>query len=172
MRVFGRQVSKWWLLLLLPILVVGCPILLGLFFAGNNLAGAILGPPAIWNRPIHTPSQDELVGRYVESERHSDRPKTGPDAALELRSDGTMTASALPVDLGPMTTTCILSGPGTWRAPGGDQIILYPTSDGTPGTCESGGYSFLEVASRSNPYTLYWVLGDPDSGDGIWLKRQ
>jgi hypothetical protein len=171
MRVFGRQVSKWWLLLLLPILIVGSPVLLMLFFAGNHLAGAIVGPPAIWNRPIHTPSQDELVGRYVESERHWDRPKAGPNAALELRSDGTMAVSALPNDS--ITSTCILSGSGTW-SPGYDQRIdLFVTSDRSPGTCESGGYSsFLDIAGRSKPYSLYWVLGDPDSGTGVWLKRQ
>jgi hypothetical protein len=69
MRFFGRQVSKWWLLLLLPIATLGVLMLPFLFFAGNNLAGAIIGPPAIWNRPFEAPAHADLVGRYVETKR-------------------------------------------------------------------------------------------------------
>jgi hypothetical protein len=168
MRAFGRQISKWWLV---PVLIVCSPVLLTFFLLGNNLAGAIFGPPAIWDVPYHHPSQDDLAGKYVEKERHWDRAKTGPDALFELKRDGTMTVRDLPADFG--MSQCVLSGFGTWRTSGGQDIGLDFTSDGAPGICESGWYaSALEVAGHSKPYRLYWVLGDPDSGTGIWFKRQ
>jgi len=171
MRVFGRNLSNWWLLLLVPLLVASFPVLLILFFAGNNLAGAIIGPPAIWNRTWQSPPRGDLVGRYLESERNWDRAKTGPDAALDLRSDGSMSVSFLPDDS--ITSSCVLSGTGKWTGPDEDQKIdLSVNSDGAPGSCESGSYSSLEIVGHSKPYTLYWVLGDPDSGTGIWLRRQ
>ncbi len=171
MQVFGRPISKWWLILLVPVLVVGAPMLLILFFAANNLARAIIGPPAIWNRPRHTPLREDLIGRYVESERHWDRAKTGPDAVLELKSDGTMRVRALPNDS--ITSTCTLSGSGRWTGPDENQHLdLMVTSDNAPASCESGSYSFLEIAGRSKPYDLYWVLGDPDSGTGVWMRKQ
>jgi hypothetical protein len=171
MQVFGRKFSNWWLLVLPPILLVCSPVLLILFFAANNFAGAIVGPPAIWNRTRHSPPREDLVGRYVESERHWDQPKIGPDATLDLKSDGSMNVRALPEELG--TTSCTLSGAGKWSGPDEDQKLdLNVISDGSPGSCESGSYSFLELAGQSKPYSLYWVLGDPDSGTGIWLKMR
>jgi hypothetical protein len=170
-RLFSRQISNWWLLLLVPVVLISLPVLLICFFAANNLIGAIIGSPAIWNRPPHSPPREDLVGRYVESERHWDRSKNGPDAALELNKDGSMRVSNLPEDV--ITSTCILSGSGRWSGPDEDQNIhLIVTSDGSPGACASGSWVFLEVARRSKPYDLYWVLGDPDSGTGIWLKKQ
>jgi hypothetical protein len=47
MRIRGKHISRWWLLLIAPALIVAFPALLMLFFMANNLAGAILGPPAI-----------------------------------------------------------------------------------------------------------------------------
>jgi hypothetical protein len=170
MRVFGRQVSKLWLLLLLPLGVLALPVMLTLFFAANNLAGAIIGPPAIWNRPSQPPDEADLVGRYVETKRVWDGKEDHVKATLELNRDGTMTVRGLPDDR--ITSVCNLSGSGTWRVDG--QVIdLNFASDGTPGACESvnvGGNP--QIASRSRPYRLYWILGDPDSGTGIWLDRQ
>ena len=82
-----------------------------------------------------------------------------------------MEVESLPVDS--ITSSCILSGTGQWSGPDEDQKLdLIVTSNGPPGSCESGSYSFLELVGHSKPYGLYWVLGDPDSGTGIWLKKQ
>jgi hypothetical protein len=43
MKILGRHISKWWLLVIPPVLVLGCPLLLMIVFMGNGLAGAILG---------------------------------------------------------------------------------------------------------------------------------
>jgi hypothetical protein len=171
MRVFGKQFSNWWLLLILPSLIICAPFLLILFFAANNFAGAIIGPPAIWNRTWNSPPRADLIGKYVESERHWDQPGPYSRVALELRADGSMSVSALPNDS--ITSTCILSGTGTWRGPDADQKLdLVYTSDGAVGSCKSDSYPFLELAGHSKPYELYWVLGDPDSGTGIWLRKR
>jgi hypothetical protein len=169
MRAFGRSFSKRWLLVLPAILLVCSPLLLFLFFVGNNLAGAIIGPPVIWNRPRHTPRREDILGHYEESERNWDRPKSGPDAMLDLKGDGSMTVRALPNEFG--GTTCTVSGTGRWRGPDEDaRLDLDVVSDGSPGSCKSDSYASIELAGQSRPYSLYWVLGDPDSGTGIWLK--
>lgn len=168
MRVFGKQVSNLWLLLLLPIAVLVFPLMLPLIFVVSNLAGAIIGPPAIWNRPSHSPAESDLVGRYVETKRVWDGKDDHVKATLELRIDGTMIVRGLPDDR--ITNVCNLSG--TWRVD--DQVIdLNFISDGTPGACGSESMAGNpQIAGRSSPYKLYWVLGDPDSGTGLWLTRQ
>lgn len=171
MQVFGKKISNWWLLGLSIILLVCSPVLLILFFAANSFAGAAIGPPVIWHRTWHSPPREDLVGRYRESERHWDQSKTGPEATLELRSDGSMSVRALPEEF--RTTTCILSGTGKWNGPDEDQKLdLNLISDGSPGSCDSASYSLLELTGHSKPYGLYCVLGDPDSGTGIWLRKQ
>ena len=140
-------------------------------FAGNNFIGAIIGPPAVWERTHHSPPREDIVGRYKESKRTWDQAKSGPDAMLELRGDGSMAVEALPEDS--ITSTCILSGTGQWEGPNEDQMLyLVVNSNGAPGSCRSGSYGPLELAGHSKPYGLYWVLGDPDSGTGIWFKQQ
>ena len=171
MQVGGRQFSKWWLLLLIPLFLASAPVLLILFFAGNDLIGAIIGPPAMWERTHNSPPREELVGRYKESKRTWDRPQNGPDAMVELREDGSMEVESLPDDS--ITGSCMLSGMGQWSGPDEDQKLdLIVTSNGAPGSCESGSYPFMELVGHSKPYGLYWVLGDPDSGTGIWFKKQ
>ena len=98
MHLLGKQISKWWLALLVPLLLCSLPFLLILFFAANNLAGALLGPPAIWNRPWHTPSREDVVGSYIETERHWDHAETKSKATLVLKEHGAMLVSELPMD--------------------------------------------------------------------------
>jgi hypothetical protein len=172
MQILGRRISKWWLLLLLPLAVISSPLLLILFFAGNNLAGAILGPPAIWSRPIHTPLHLDLVGQYRESTRHVDQKASASKAILDLNADDSMSVTAIPYEsFG--NRTCVLSGRGRWGGPDHDnKINLIYESDRTQGACESGSYPYLEVVGHAKPYGLYWVIGDPDSGTGVWLKTK
>jgi hypothetical protein len=170
MKISGRSISNWWLLLIPPLLIISSPLLLMLFFMGNNVAGAIFGPPAIWNRPWQNPARADLAGEYSESERHLDHDSAFPSASLTLNADGSMAVANLPYEFG--ETSCTLSGKGNWSGPDGNQVIeLVLTSDRSPGSCESSSYSFLEVAGRFKPYSLYWVIGDPDSGTGVWFKR-
>jgi hypothetical protein len=172
MRVLGRRFSNWWLLLLVPVLLVvllPVPAFMSLLI-GSHMLAAIVGPPAIWNMPLHAPVRADLVGRYVESERHWYGPKAQTRAALELRSDGTMTVNDLPVDFA--SSTCTLSGIGTWTGPDTDRHLhLVLPSNESGDACQSGDYPLVEIAGHSKPYELYWVLGDPDEGTGVWLKR-
>ncbi len=170
MRILGKERSKWWLVVV-PLLILLCsPLLLMLFFAANDFAGAIVGPPVIWNRPWHTPTHLDLVGRYSESERRAGSETPSGAASLTLRSDGSLTVDDLPEELG--KSSCLLSGGGRWSGPDADdRVTLDFVSNGRPGTCDSGSYAFIEIAGQSKPYSLYVVLGDPDSGTGIWLKR-
>ena len=170
MRILGRQSSNWWLLSIPPLLFVAAPALLMLFFLGNNLAGAVFGPPAIWNRTWHSPPRLDIVGEYSESERHLDHDNGRPPARLTLGADGSMIVNNLPFEFG--TDSCILTGKGSWSGPNEEQEIdLNVVSDGSPGSCASDSYSFLQLAGHSRPYRFYWVVGDPDSGTGIWFHK-
>ena len=173
MRVFGKHISAWWLLLAVPLLVLGAPVLLMGFFAANNLAGAVFGPPAIWERPTNTPAYQDIVGEYQETTRRTRNDRLhGTPASLTLRADGSMVVEGLPYEFYP--NTCTISGTGRWEGPHGDeqQIYLFVTSKEGTGLCASGEYAMLEITGRSNPYGLYWIIGDPDSGNGVRLLRR
>jgi hypothetical protein len=80
----------------------------------------------------------------------------------------------LPVEEYP--NTCVLSGTGQWVIPSGSpgdyRVGLVVNADGKANSCKSGEYPYFIVAGQSKPYHLYWVVGDPDSGTGVWLKRE
>jgi hypothetical protein len=160
------------MLLAIPILILGAPVLLMGFFAANNLAGAILGPPAMWERPSSTPPNQDIAGEYQESFRQTGDQTHGKAASLTLWADGTMAVDGLPYEFYPKT--CTVSGTGRWNGPDGEdqQIYLVVTSKDGPGVCASGEYPGLEVTGRSKPYGLYWVIGDPDSGTGVRLSHK
>jgi hypothetical protein len=160
------------MLLAVPLLVLSAPVLLMGFFAANNFAGAIFGPPAIWERPTNTPAYQDIVGEYQETARQTEDQAHGNPASLTLRADGTMVVEGLPYEFYPKT--CTITGIGRWEGPRGDyqQIYLVVTSKEGPGLCASGGYGGLEVTGRSNPYSLYWIIGDPDTGYGVRLSRK
>lgn len=167
MRIVGRSISAWWLLLLAVLCVLSLPLLLILFFAANNVAGAMLGPPALWNRPWHAPAPAALIGRYSESER---RWMWSPPAALEIRSDGSASAWNLPAEVG--LRTCVISGAGSWSGPDQEgQVRIDFAKSVTTGPCQATetAYASFAVAGHSQPYSLYLVIGDPDSGSGIWF---
>jgi hypothetical protein len=168
MQVFGKKFSNWWLLALIPFAGIALPMLLMGFFMANNFAGAMFGPPAIWNRSWHMPPRTDLVGGYIESERHLDASSPSSSASLTLQADGSMTVANLPADFG--TSTCILSGQGHWEGPDEGGIRLDIVSDQRAGSCQSGSYAGLELAGHSKPYRLYWIVGDPDSGTGVWFR--
>jgi hypothetical protein len=169
-QAYGKRFSNWWLLALVPIGLIALPVLLMGFFMVNNLAGALFGPPAIWNRTWRVPPREELVGHYMEAERHLDESRPPAPASLTLQTDGSMTVANLPADFG--TSTCTLSGRGSWAGPDDDGIRLTVVSDEHPGSCQTGSYAGLELAGHSRPYRLYWIVGDPDSGTGVWFRRR
>lgn len=94
MQVFGKKFSNWWLLVLQPILLLCSPVLLILFFAANNFAGAIIGPPAIMEpyAALATARGSRRPLRGVGTALGS--AKIGPDAALDLGNDGSMSVRA------------------------------------------------------------------------------
>jgi hypothetical protein len=162
------------MLVALPILLLGIPILLTGFFVANNLAGAILGPPAIWERPSNTPPYQDLVGEYQEISRRTEDATHG-NASLILRADGTMVIDGLPYEFYPKS--CIVRGTGRWNGPRSDDqridlVITHETHEEGPEVCASGEYFGLEVTGHSKPYGLYWIIGDPDSGTGVRLSRK
>ena len=169
MKILGRHVSNLWLLAIPALLAAGAPILLMLFLFGNNLVGAIV---AAWSRPWNAPQREDLVGVYCESERRSDHVAFVSAVALDLRTDGSMRVQGLPM-VG--SNGCIMSGDGTWSGPGEEQkveLTLGAPSKEAVGYCKSGSDASLELSGHFKPYKLYWVVGDPDSGDGVWFARK
>jgi hypothetical protein len=130
------------MLLAVPLVVLGAPMLLIGFFAANNFAGAILGPPAIWERPKNSVSRQDVVGEYVEISRNTTDQVPSKKATLALRADGTMVVEGLPYEFYP--DTCTITGTGTWNGPDDNElkIDLSLTSDGSSGVCPPGGINF------------------------------
>ena len=157
----GHSISAWWLLVLVPLCILFLPALSILFFAANDLAGAILGPPAIWNRPWHSPPPATLVGRYTESERRWSE-MASPAAALELRGDGSASAWNLPSEAA--LQTCVISGAGSWSGPDQDgwvRIDFPPSVTTVACRVNEPAYASFAPAGHSQPYSLYLVIGDP-----------
>jgi hypothetical protein len=170
MKILRWRLSNWWLLVLVPIAIISVPLLLFGLIVGGHVVGGIVGPPAIWNRPSKLPARADLAGSYRESKRHWQGHTATTPASLTLDSDGTMTVSNLPDSNG--ETDCILSGKGRWSGPDEHSgVVLFLQQNDNSATCKTGGYGSFEIAGRSTPNTLYWVLGDPDSGEGVWLQR-
>jgi hypothetical protein len=148
-------------------------LLVGLFVA-NSLTGAILGPPAIWNKTWRAPSRFELVGTYVESKRFWNGGIAHPSATLVLSESGVMVVRDLPTEFG--LETCVMNGTGQWRQRdemGNQGVDLnYKADESKVNTCKSGYFIGFELAGHFKPYSLYWVLGDPDSGNGVWLTKR
>jgi hypothetical protein len=70
--------------------------------------------------------------------------------------------------------TCNLVGTGKWKGPDNEQRIdfcLYRNSEST-WYLPIGSVFWVELAGHSKPYSLHWILGDPDSGTGVWLKHE
>jgi hypothetical protein len=169
MKIRGRNISNWWFLAFGIFLVVASPIFLIGFFAANNFAGAIFGPPAIWDTPRETPKRDDLIGQYSETKRTWNDTGTKTSASVSLLADGTMTVHALPMD---WPDSCLLSGSGRWNGPRDLKLSLTLTLPSTDNTCKLGEYEYIALAGHSKPYRLYWVIGDPDSGTGVWMARK
>ena len=173
MKIRGRQIANGWLLVLGGAILLVSPFLLMGFFLANDLAGAILGPPAIWNRAWHAPAGGDLAGSYHESERHWKGGSPSIRASLQLNSDGTMTMNNFPNSDGELN--CVMSGSGSWKMDDSQVDLILEKYDNSS-TCKIEGLPYgimgaLAVAGHSKPYTLYRTLGDPDSGEGVWLRR-
>jgi hypothetical protein len=171
MRIAARGIPRWWLMLAAAALVLGLPLFLIATSTTHHLSRAVLGPPAIWERPWHTPPIASLTGSYIETSRVVDSNDSPAKATLQLHANGSMEAHGLLLD---WPDTCIVSGTGTWATTGGDRIILYVHADTARNRCDDGSYKALAIAGQSKPYRFYWNVGNPDSVDrdsneGIWL---
>ncbi len=171
MRFFGRNISRWWLIAAPPVLLMLLPGMLMLFFFGNNLAGAVFGPPAIWNRPWDSPQRADMFGTYLESRRNLDQAvEFKHPAVITLRDDGSMIVSDLPTQS--ELSGCTVSAKGFWGGPWGDTIDIRFMPSQDKRACDRSEYWSIQIASRSKPYRLYMPVGDPDSGTGIWFEHK
>jgi len=176
MKILRWRFSNWWLSVIIPIGIILVPVFFFGLIVASHLAGAVLGPPAIWNRPLTTPSRSEIAGSYHEVKRVWQDGISGPHATLRLKDDGTMTVTNLPKSDG--IESCMLSASGTWGMSlddvSGIDLTVLKTDSST--TCKLEGLPYgisgaFNIAGHRKPYSLYWILGDPDSGEGIWFNR-
>ena len=142
MKILRWRFSNWWLVVLVPIAIISVPMLLLGLIVGGHLVGAIVGPLAIWNRPLNPPVRTEIVGTYHEVKRNWQESLGSPSATLRFNDDGTMAVTNLPQYDG--IKSCILSASGTWRISPDDNSGVDLTVLKTDGatTCK------LEVSLR------------------------
>jgi hypothetical protein len=96
-----------------------------------------------------------------------------PDAALDLRSDGTLVVANVPdcaVNLSGDSGGRFLSGRGTWqiRKAYMGYEVWWTIAPG--GSLPEGGYT-TALRRRSPPYELELMVGDPDSGERVRYER-
>lgn len=125
------------------------------------------------------PKDQDIVGTYVLD--RFDLPTgikvTESNVEVELHADGTFIAKNVPPwrtdDLSSTLSSSLVSGTGKWEK-------------ASLGTLDPGGHSMWGIylrtpdnrfcpanfTGRKLPYGLIFVLGDPDSGDAILLKRK
>jgi len=188
MRIFKRQISNWWLVPVALLAIASIPLLLMLFFVGNNFVGAIIGPPFVLNITQHQPSNDVLAGTYKEVSRNLrsayDNSNSVPQgsASILLEADGTGAVVNLPFEDDDFKL-CVLSGIVSWNAEKDTAVGVKinftvisdrPVYQGARAckSSNSGSFSFAELTGQSNPYGIYWDVGDPDSGTGLEFLQQ
>jgi hypothetical protein len=70
---------------------------------------------------------------------------------------------------------CVMSESGRWKIDDSEVDLIFEKYDSSS-TCKIEGLPYgimgaLSVAGHSKPYRLYRTLGDPDTGEGVWLRR-
>ncbi len=131
------------------------------------------------------PKTEEVVGTYVLKDFHLPREvgSARPEVTVELRADGTFTATNVPpwqLDTpGTNFFALLLSGTGKW-----EKDTLGAVSSGRKSKSiwgvylrmpDDGTHPRMHPANFTGdkpPYGLIFTLGDPDSGHAVILKRK
>jgi hypothetical protein len=192
MEIFKHRISNWWLALIVPVLLVVLLMTPLTLIILGHAAGAVIGPPALWRMPREMPDRNALVGTYVESSnnvygRFNSYSNVGGikvgSARITLNGDGSMTAQDLPID-DPVSWNlerhgiCLYSVQGTWATRSTDPglaVDLNPISQVPPSLsmppCNLNYAMTAAFMGQSQPYSIYWSVGDPDSGVGIEFRQ-
>jgi len=179
-----RQIlaHKRWLLLLIPVGILGSPFLLMAMLIGSRLLSALIGPVNVWNITKHVPPVADLAGEYG-----------GPDPAgrgklhdglsdhsgFRLSADRRAEVFDLPAyDVSGTPLPCVYRGMGNWMAlEVGDVTIsidikeLAPAPPGAKPSCDTKNLGF-QLLGRSPPYKLWYYIGDPDEDTGLTFVRR
>ncbi|MCY2965294.1 MAG: hypothetical protein NT069_16955 [Planctomycetota bacterium] len=125
------------------------------------------------------PKTEDVVGTYVldEFDLPSNAGIARPEVVVELRADGTFIATNIPSssmdEPGKDFFNSLVSGTGNWEK------VVVGTLD--PGNRDMWGVSFrtpdqqfdsAHFTGSNPPHGLIFVLGDPDSGYAVVLKRK
>lgn len=132
------------------------------------------------------PKTEDVVGTYVLKDFHLPQyvGNARPEVVVELRADGTFTATNVPSwQSGQLTMpgtnffAALLSGTGKWEKdtlgtlnPGNKRIwgvYLRTPDDGTHPQFHPANFT-----GAKPPYGLIFTLGDPDLGYAVILKRK
>jgi hypothetical protein len=162
------------LLLLLPIALI----------AGGNVAGSFFGPVNVWNRTTQIPPDADVAGVYRYSEGGSvndpDFHVMVPDnSSFTLKPNHELVVHNLPkLDGFGKPTGCAYNGTGKWGIGGNgegfslnfDVTSALPANPGDLPSCTPEHFGAFDILGKSRPYRFWYVIGDPDTGEGILYK--
>jgi hypothetical protein len=123
------------------------------------------------------PKNEDVVGVYVLDQFHLslEAGTAHPDVKVELRADGTFTATNVPPSkietIDKTFFHSLQSGSGKWeKAQTGmlDSKTIWGVNLNTP----DNRFYPASFTGDKPPYGMIFTLGDPDSGDAIILKRK
>ncbi len=129
------------------------------------------------------PQTADVVGRYTLTSQTVTRDELaalqGRPCAIDLRADGTFTATNVPpreIDSpGTNFFDTLLTGSGTWRIDGvgsvDDGVRPLKTHWGVYLDSPTNKMQPVGLTGQKRPYGLIFTLGDPDTGAAMILER-
>ena len=142
-----------------------------LYFMANDFAGGLFDPPAIWDRPWNAPQRSDLFGTYEEYKQSVGQKVGGSHAHISLNADGSASVDSLSSQ--DSSDTCTTSAEGSWSEYGEGKVeLMFAAAGRKEQYAVKDAFFELEIAGRSKPYRLYMPVSDPDSGTGIWFRRE
>ena len=162
MKLVGYFVMRNLLTILVPLILAGCQY-----------------DPHAHLYTTHEPKTEDVVGTYILDRFHlpTDVGNARPNVEVELRSDGTFSATNVPkwsletpdADF----FASMISGNGTWKKEitgtlGPDLNHIWGITLRTPDKQFHSAY----FTGDKSPHGLMFTLGDPDEGYAVILKRK
>jgi hypothetical protein len=124
------------------------------------------------------PNTDDIAGTYVldKFDLPMDSSKAPHDVEIEIRRDGTFTATNIPPwKMGEASTNFfsqLLSGDGKWEkdtvGTRSDSKRIWGIDLRTP----DNRFAPAALTGEKPPYGLIFTLGDPDSGQAVLLRKR
>lgn len=182
----GKRKRWLWLLLIpgIPAAILCVLLLPFALMAGSQMMGALIGPVNVWNSTSKVPAEADVEGQYQLSKPEvvnagNSTVRIPGDSGFVLRANHELEVHDLPkFDGFGSSSGCAYNGTGRWSLdpnPAGVVLSLnittvLPAGTGDLPSCGPEYFGAFSVLGHSKPYRFWYVIGDPDSDQGLLYK--